>query len=201
MAAMELRPFRAVHWQPSYKERRPALWIDRQSSSASDRGTVVVPTLIGLVRVSDEGILMPVDGGSPEAVSQRVGALVSAKADAQPCLLVTRAPLDAMLSTSRPADETITDGAGVRHDLIRVWEYARHVELQGLFKNAEVDLARGRDLWDAARQFSTSPAAAKLPGAKFKLCTIVDERSVTGASRLPDVLTDVLGFSFEDAVY
>ena len=91
---------------------------------------------------------MPVDGGSPEAVSQRVGALVSAKADAQPCLLVTRAPLDAMLSTSRPADETITDGAGVRHDLIRV-----------------------------------------------------DERSVTGASRLPDVLTDVLGFSFEDAVY
>ncbi len=198
---MELRPFRAIHRQPPYKERRPALWIDRQAFSESDGATPVVSILIGLVRLAEKEILLTPDGAMAEAVAKRVGALVSAKADSEPCLLVTRAPLDAALSTSRPADDVFIDSSSVRHDLIRIPEYARHVELQGLVKNAEAELATGRELWDAARQFSTSPAAAKLPGAKFKLCAIVDERSVGQARRLPEALADILGFSFADAVY
>jgi len=75
------------------------------------------------------------------------------------------------------------------------------VELQGLVKNAEAELAGGRELWEAARTFSISPAAAKLPGAKFKLCAIVDERSVGEPRKLPETLAGVLGFAFEDAVY
>jgi hypothetical protein len=198
---MELRPFRAVHREPPYKERRPALWIDRQAFSHSDGSTTVVPLLIGLVRVVEKGILLPVDGAAADSVSRRVGALVSAKADAEPCLLVTRAPLEAALSTSRPADEIVTDSAGVRHDLIRLPDYARHVELQGLVKNAEAQLAAGRELWEAGRQFSVSPAAVKLPGARFKLCAIVDERSLGETRPRPEALSGILGFSFEDAVY
>jgi len=198
---MELRPFRAVHREPPYKERRPALWIDRQVFSHSDGSTKVVPLLIGLVRVAEKEIVLGSDGAAADAVARRVGALVSAKADAEPCLLVTRAPLEAALATSRPADEVLTDAAGVRHDLFRMPEYARHVELQGLVKNAEAELAGGRELWEAARTFSISPAAAKLPGAKFKLCAIVDERSVGEPRKLPETLAGVLGFAFEDAVY
>ena len=198
---MELRPFRAVHREPPYKERRPALWIDRQVFSHSDGSTTVVPLLIGLVRVAEKEIVLGSDGAAADAVSRRVGALVSVKSDSEPCLLVTRAPLEAALATSRPADEVVTDAAGVRHDLFRMPEYARHVELQGLVKNAEAELAGGRELWEAARNFSISPAAAKLPGAKFKLCAIVDERSVGEPRKLPETLAGVLGFAFEDAVY
>ncbi len=198
---MELRPFRAVHREPSYKERRPALWIDQQVFPGSEGRTAVVSILIGLVRLAEKGILLPVDSPPGDAVARRVGALVSVKADAEPCLLVTRAPLEAALATSRVADEVVLDGSGVRHDLTRIPEYAHHVELQGLLKNAEAELAQGRELWEAARQFSNSPAAVKLPGAKFKLCAIVDERVLPRIGHLPAALPGVLGFSFEDAVY
>src|SRR5438552_11642530 len=158
---MELRPFRAVHREPPYKERRPALWIDRQVFSHSDGSMKVVPLLIGLVRVAEKEIVLGSDGAAADAVARRVGALVSVKADAEPCLLVTRAPLEAALATSRPPDEIITDAAGVRHDLFRMPEYARHVELQGLVKNAEAELAGGRDPGKRTGTFSVAPAPPK----------------------------------------
>ena len=114
---------------------------------------------------------------------------------------MTRAPLEAALATTRRPDITITDAAGTRHDLLRVNDYAQHVELQGLVKNAEGRLASGREPWEAARQFSVSPAAAKLPGAKYKLCAIADERTTARAHASPDVPAGILGFSFEDPVY
>ena len=101
---MELRPFRAVHREPPYKERRPALWIDRQVVSHSDGSTTVVPLLIGLLRVAEKEIVLGSDSAAADAVARRVGALVSVKADAEPCLLITRAPLEAALATSRPPD-------------------------------------------------------------------------------------------------
>ena len=198
---MELRPFRALRGTPRFKERRPGLWIDRQALEENGR-TVVRPLLVGLVRLSESSeIAMPADTVSTETVSKRVGALVAAKSDAEPALVLTRAPLAAALSTTRRPDLTFSDDAGVRHDLIRINDYAQHVELQGLVKNAEAELAAGRELWEAARQFSVSPAAAKLPGAKYKLCAILDERLLGQTTQRPDTLAGVLGFSFEDPVY
>ena len=177
------------------------MWIDRRVVEEDGR-TVVLPVLIGLVRVAgDSGVEMPETPAPAEAIARRVGGLVSAKADAEPCLLVTRAPLEAALATTRRPDFTITDAAGTRHDLLRVNDYAQHVELQGLVKNAESGLASGRELWEAARQFSVSPAAAKLPGAKYKLCAIADERTAASAHASPQVPAGILGFSFEDPVY
>ena len=197
---MELRPFRAVHREPPYKERRPALWIDRQVVSHSDGSTTVVPLLIGLVRVAEKEIVLGSDGAAADAVARRVGALVSVKADAEPCLLITRAPLEAALATSRPPDEVMTDDAGVRHDLFRMPEYARHVELQGLVKNAEAVLADGIEAYDAVRQFSKAPAAAKLSGARYKLSAILDERFLKESPQLPVLACGLFGFSLEDPV-
>jgi hypothetical protein len=134
-----------------------------------------------------------------EAVSQRVGSLVTAKADAEPCLLVARAPLAATFVSMRRPDFSVTGPSGHRHDLVRINDYAQHVELQGLVKNVEAVLAAGRELWEAARQFAVSPAAEKLPGAKFKLCAIVDEAFAALDGIEPP--RGILGYSFEDPVY
>lgn len=198
---MELRPFRALRGTPQFKERRPGLWIDRQVFEEDGR-TVVLPLLVGLVRLGDaSGLQLPADEVPPEAVSKRVGALVAAKADGDPCVLVTRAPLAGALSTTRRPDFTIEPPSGPRHDFFRINDYAQHVELQGLVKNADAALLSGRALWEAARQFSVSPAAAKLPGARFKLCAIADERLARETGLQPETPVGVLGFSFEDPVY
>jgi hypothetical protein len=197
---MELRPFRALRGTPQFKERRPGLWIDRQVFQEAG-GPVVLPLLVGLVRLGDDSVELPEPETSPEAVSQRVGALVAAKADADSCLLATRAPLSGALTTTRRPDFTIGPPSGARHDFFRITDYAQHVELQGLVKNADGRLLSGRALWEAARQFSVSPAAAKLPGAKFKLCAIADERLLKETGLTPETPAGVLGYSFEDPVY
>jgi hypothetical protein len=132
---MELRPFRALRGTPRFKERRPGLWIDRQVFDMEGR-TVVVPLLVGLVRLGvAAGVDLPEEAAAAEAVSKRVGALVAAKADGDPCLLATRAPLDAALTTTRRPDFTVA-ASGARHDFFRINDFAQHVELQGLVKNA-----------------------------------------------------------------
>ena len=195
---MELRPFRALRGTPTFKERRPGLWIDRQVWERRGE-TVVVPLLIGLVRLSPGGIEMPETAPAADAVSKRVGALVTAKTDAEPCLLVARAPLAAAFVSMRRPDFSVHGSSGHRHDFVRINDYAQHVELQGLVKNVEAVLVEGRELWEAARQFAVSPAAEKLPGARFKLCAIVDE-SFAPAAEL-ETPKGILGDSFEDPVY
>ena len=199
---MELRPFRALRGSPRFKERRPGLWIDRQVFGHGD-SALVLPLLVGLVRLGDSaGVTSSGEEPPTETISKRVGELVSAKSDAEPCLVLTRAPLAAALATTRRPDFTLAaSGSEPRHDFFRINDYAQHVELQGLVKNAEAELLSGRSFWEAARQFSVSPAAAKLPGAKFKLCAIADERILKDAGRLPEAPAGVLAFSFEDPVY
>ena len=199
---MELRPFRALRGSPRFKERRPGLWIDRQVFGEGD-GALVLPLLVGLVRLGDSaGVTLSGQEPPPETISRRVGELVSAKSDGEPCLVLTRAPLAAALATTRRPDFTLPPaGPGPRHDFFRINDYAQHVEIQGLVKNAEAELLSGRSSWEAARQFSVSPAAAKLPGAKFKLCAIADERLLKDAVHRPEAPVEVLAFSFEDPVY
>ena len=197
---MELRPFRALRGTPQFKERRPGLWIDRQVFEEGGR-TAVLPLLVGLVTLGDDSVELPEPETPTDTVSRRVGALVSAKADAEPCVLITRAPLSGALTTTRRPDFTIEPPSGARHDFFRINDYAQHVELQGLVKSTDARLLSGRDLWEAAQQFSVSPAAAKLPGARFKLCAIADEQLLKEPERLPGTPAGVLGFSFEDPVY
>ncbi len=198
---MELRPFRALRGTPRFKERRPGLWIDRQVSELAGLA-VVRPLLVGLVRVSVDSGVQALAGAAPsDAVSKRVGALVGTKSDGEPTVLATRAPLADALATTRRPDMSLIEESGVRHDLIRINDYAQHVELQGLVKNAEAEILSGLELWEAALQFSISPAAAKLPGARYKLCAIVDERLLDAASRGPDFPPGVLAYAFEDPVY
>src|SRR6266508_6462884 len=110
---MELRPFRALRGSPRFKERRPGLWIDRQVFE-EDGGAVVLPLLVGLVRLGEASeVALPEESAPPEAISKRVGALVSAKSDAEPCLILTRAPLAAALATTRRPDFTIAAVAGI----------------------------------------------------------------------------------------
>ena len=198
---MELRPFRALRGTPRFKERRPGLWIDRQVFEENGR-TAVFPLLIGLVRVSGSADVALADElVEPETVSRRVGTLVTAKMDQELCLIATRAPLADALRTTRLPDFTFEEEPGPRHDFLRINDYAQHVELQGLVKNAEAELFAGRELWEAARQFSISPAAAKLPGARYKLCAIADETLLRESGFRPKAPAAVLGFSFEDPVY
>ena len=195
---MELRPFRALRGTPTFKERRPGLWIDRQVWERQGE-TVVVPLLIGLVRLSPGNVDMPQAPPAADAVSKRVGALVTAKADAEPCLFVARAPLAATFVSMRRPDFSVNGTSGHRHDFVRINDYAQHVELQGLVKSVEAALVEGRELWEAARQFAVSPAAEKLPGARFKLCAIVDESFEE--TRELETPRGILGYSFEDPVY
>lgn len=198
---MELRPFRALRGAPRFKERRPGLWIERQVLEQEGQ-VIVLPLLVGLVRLSQAcGIELPGDPACADAVARRVGALVVEKADAEACLLASRAPLAGALSTTRRPDFTIMKATGLRHDFIRIDDYAQHVDLQGLVKNAEARLVAGHELWEAARQFAVSPAAAKLPGARFKLCAIVEERLLAETTGSPQPASGILGFSFADPVY
>jgi hypothetical protein len=79
-----------------------------------------------------------------------------------------------VLSTRRSPELSAVDADGVRHDGFRIGDYGAHVELQGLVKNAEAIIADGHHRWETAIAFSKDPAAAKLPGARFKLCALVD---------------------------
>jgi uncharacterized protein (DUF1015 family) len=183
------------------KERRPGLWLYRQSWESPDR-TVVLNMLVGLVRLQEStpDLVVPDTTPSAQARSRLLGYLGETHADLEPCLLLTRAPISGALSTTRGPDlSAVSDG--VRHDAFRIGDYAQHVELQGLVKNAEASLAAGLDRYEAALQFSRAPAAAKLPGARYKLSAIADEKSFNDAGGEPVVYAGLFGVSLEDPVY
>jgi uncharacterized protein (DUF1015 family) len=160
------------------KERRPALWIYRQTFT--DGGQIFVrDALVGLVRLAEyeTGVIRPHERTLAKPKADRLALLAATKADLELVFLMTRAPLSAALSTRRVAQLTATDPDGVRHDAFRISDYAAHVELQGLVKNAEAIIADGHHRYETALAFSKDPAAAKLPGARYKLCAIVDMAS------------------------
>jgi hypothetical protein len=160
------------------KERRPGLWSYRQTF-VFEGATLVRDALVGLVRLAGpaKGPVLHLE--EPDvALRERPLALLRAlKADFSLPLVLTHAPLAGPLATRRKPDLTATDRTGTRHDAFRITDYAAHVELQGLVKNAEAIIAEGLDLFEAAIEYSKDPAAAKLPGAKYKLCAIVDADS------------------------
>jgi uncharacterized protein (DUF1015 family) len=161
------------------KERRPALWLYRQTFFADGR-PLVRDALVGLVRIGDgeKGpVLDPQEPPAPELVEQRLALLRAMRADFTPSFIVTHAPLSGRLATTRAPELSAVDPDGVRHDAMRIADYAAHVELQGLVKNVEAILADGGDRLVAAREYSTDPAAAKFGGAKYKLCAIVEMES------------------------
>jgi uncharacterized protein (DUF1015 family) len=160
------------------KERRPALWTYRQTFTEGGR-TCVRDALVGLVRLAeyDKKIVAPHERTLAKPKEDRLALLSATKADLELVFLMTRAPLAAALSTRRKPQLTATDDDGVRHDAFRISDYAAHVELQGLVKNAEAIIADGHHRYETALAFSKDPAAEKLPGAKYKLCAIVDMES------------------------
>jgi uncharacterized protein (DUF1015 family) len=160
------------------KERRPALWIYRQTFTDSGR-TVVRDALVGLVRLAEyeAGVVRPHERTLAKPKEDRLALLGALKADLELVFLMTRAPLSAALGTRRTPALSATDPDGVRHDAFRISDYAAHVELQGLVKNAEAIIADGHHRYETALAFSKDPAAAKLPGARYKLCAIVDMAS------------------------
>ncbi len=160
------------------KERRPGLWIYRQTF-AVDGHTYVRNALVGLVRLSEysAGIVRPHELTLAKPKADRLSLLAATRADFELVFLLTRAPLTAALSTRRTPDLSAEDADGVRHDGFRINDYAQHVELQGLVKNAEAIIADGHHRWETALAFSENPAAAKLSGARYKLCAIVDMAS------------------------
>jgi hypothetical protein len=183
------------------KERRPGLWLYRQSRDSGD-GTVVLNMLVGLVLLQDStpDLVVPDTTPSAPARSRILGYLGETHVDLEPCLLLTRAPISAALSTTRGPDlSAVADG--VRHDAFRIGDYAQHVELQGLVKNAEASLADGLDRYEAALQFSKAPAAAKLPGARFKLSAIAEEQSFGAAGAQALVNAGLFGVALGDPVY
>lgn len=185
------------------KERRPSLWIYRQFSDAG-AGPLVVNLLIGLVRVQESSSMsveLPEEAVPAEMRAKRVGFLGETHADFEPSLLLTRAPLAGALATTRQPDVSATDERGVRHDALRILDFAQHVDLQGRAKNVEAVLASGLDRFDAARQFAKGPAATKLPGAKYKLCAILDEAELGADRVLPVPYSGLFAFSLEDPVY
>ncbi len=178
------------------RERRPALWIYRRSPAA-DGAPPGVPILVGLVRLGTAAPATPLDPRTPE-IERHLALRRATKADFEPCRLSTRAPLSGALATTRRPDFSAEDSSGARHDAWRVHDYAQHVELQGLVKNAEVEIERGQALWEAARRFEAEPEAAKLPGARFKLCAIAEaDRDAT----IPEIPLGLFGVSLEDPVY
>lgn len=160
------------------KERRPGLWSYRQTFDYG--GTRLVRNaLVGLVRIggTEKGPALHLEEPDVALRDRPLALLQSVKADFALPLVLTHAPLAGPLTTTRKPDLTATDGAGTRHDAFRITDYAAHVELQGLVKNAEAIIAEGLDLFEAAIEYSRDPAAAKLPGARYKLCAIVDADS------------------------
>jgi uncharacterized protein (DUF1015 family) len=177
------------------KERRPALWNYRQTFVEEGR-TFVRDALVGLVRLVDydAGVIRPHERTMPKPKEDRLALLSAMKADLELIFLLTRAPLAAALSTRRRPELSATDDDGVRHDAFRILDYASHVELQGLVKNAEALIADGHHRYETALAFSRDPAAAKLPGARYKLSAIVDASSpgllIRPIHRLLSGLTD-----------
>jgi hypothetical protein len=185
-------------------ERRPGLWLYRQTIPGRPAPRLV-SMLVGLVRL---GPAPPTAHRPPEtpdsrSPEERLAMLKTMKADFEPCLLLTRAPLSGALSTTRFPDLSAEDDAGIRHDAYRIHDYAQHVELQGLVKSADVVLAAGRDLWETARQFQEDPAAEKLSSARFKLCALLEEASLREhrGEPLPATALGLFGVSLEDPVY
>lgn len=160
------------------RERRPGLWIYRQTFAEEGR-TFVRNALVGLVRLSEyaAGVVHPHELTLAKPKADRLALLSATKADFELVFLLTRAPLSAALSTRRKPDLSAEDPDGVRHDAFRIGDYAAHVELQGLVKNAEAIIADGHHRWETALAFSEDPSAAKLTGARYKLCAIVDMES------------------------
>jgi uncharacterized protein (DUF1015 family) len=157
------------------RERRPALWIYRQTFTEGGT-TFVRNALVGLVRLAEygSGVIRPHERTLAKPKEDRLALLSATKADLELVFLLTRAPLAEALSTRRGPELSATDPDGVRHDAFRIIDFAAHVELQGLVKNAEAIIADGHHRYETALAFSKDPAAAKLPGAKYKLCAIVD---------------------------
>ncbi|MFY9552553.1 MAG: DUF1015 domain-containing protein [Thermoanaerobaculia bacterium] len=160
------------------KERRPGLWSYRQTFTEGGR-TYVRDALVGLVRLSEyeKQIVRPHERTLAKPKEDRLALLAATRADLELVFLMTRAPLSSALSTRRTPQLSATDADGVRHDAFRISDYAAHVELQGLVKNAEAIIADGHHRYETALAFSKDPAAEKLPGAKYKLCAIVDMAS------------------------
>jgi len=160
------------------KEKRPALWIYRQTFRVG-ADTVVRDALVGLVRLEEyeTGSIRPHERTLSKPKEDRLALLAATKADLELVFLLTRAPLVDALDTRRAAELSATDPDGVRHDAFRISDYGAHVQLQGLVKNAEAIIADGHHRYETALAFSKDPAAAKLPGARYKLCAIVDMAS------------------------
>jgi len=160
------------------KERRPALWNYRQTFVEGGK-THVRDALVGLVRLEeyDKGSIRPHERTLAKPKADRLALLSATKADLELIFLLTRAPLSAALGTRRTPHMTAESPDGVRHDAFRISDYAAHVELQGLVKNAGAIIADGHHRYETALAFSKDPAAEKLPGARYKLCAIVDMTS------------------------
>jgi uncharacterized protein (DUF1015 family) len=160
------------------KERRPALWSYRQTFVEAG-ATYVRDALVGLVRLAEyeARVVLPHERTLSGPKEDRLALLSATKADFELVFLMTRAPVSATLATRRPPQLSATDPDGVRHDAFRITDYADHVQLQGLVKNAEAIIADGHHRYETALAFSKDPAAAKLPAAKYKLCAIVDMSS------------------------
>jgi hypothetical protein len=182
-----------------WKERRPGMWQHRQTLGTPE-APVVLRMLVGLVRVDQPGDV-ELHEAPAELRDRRLARLRELKADFEPALILTRAPLTAALATTRRPDHSVTDAEGARHDLLRITDYAEHVELQGLVKNAEATLVTGAGDWEAARELAKDAAAAKMPGARYKLCAIAEESAVAGLSRPPRLYAGFWGFALEDPVY
>jgi len=185
------------------RERRPALWIYRRTGP----GEIEIPDpplLVGLVRLGARGTPAPAEGkGDPVRAAEKLALRRATKVDFETSLLTVRAPLNGALATTRRPDISAVDAAGGRHDAWRVQDFAQHVELQGLVKNADAEIAAGEDPWEAARQFDGDPDAARLPGARFKLAAIAEEsaRREESGGALPHVPAGLFGVSLEDPVY
>src|SRR5262245_29991822 len=84
------------------KEKRPALWIYRQTFSAEGR-VVVRDALVGLVRLAEyeSGVIRPHERTLAKPKEDRLRLLAATKADLELLFLLTRAPLTAALSTRR----------------------------------------------------------------------------------------------------
>jgi len=182
------------------KERRPGLWIYRQTSGGEEQ-PAILSLLVGIVRVAGSRVIeLPPEAPPPQAREERLAFRRETKADFEPCLLSTRAPLSGALATTRSPDLSATDARGMRHDAFRVGDFAQHVQLQGLVKNAQAALVSGSDLYEAARAFADDAAAVKLSGARFKLCAIGEEFAL-GNSPVLEIPAGLFGVSLEDPVY
>ena len=201
-AAREAAAATLASWLSSgvlLRERRPALWIFRRTPAGEPPGPALLVGLVRLGAAPPAGFEGP-EAEEPPALSERVAWRRALRVETAPCLLATRAPLSGAMSTNRRPDLTADRPDGSRDDAWRLPEYAQHVELQGLVKNVEVAIVRGRASWEAARAFAGDPDAAKLPGARYQLCAIGEE-SEPGRIEAADVPAGLFGVALDDPVY